>query len=88
MRASQLYQHLNERIEPPVGRNRVVEQIGDDRIDAPTGRTEKISELLPDNYGEKYSSVNDLFMSIFPNLSDSHIGRKYYDDRGPNLEDL
>ena len=66
----------------------VLSQIGDVTVDAPDDSDSKtISKVLAYDNDEIYEIADDLMISIFGNLDDNYIGRKYYDDRGSNIEE-
>ena len=87
MRPPQLHRYLEDEFEYPVDHATVLDQVGDVTVDAPDDvDSETIDETLTNDNDDVYETVDDLFDSIFGNLDDDYIGRKYYDDRGANIE--
>ncbi|WP_254544955.1 hypothetical protein [Halomarina pelagica] len=87
MRLSKLPAYLESEFEYPVDHETVLNQIGDATVDAPDDTdSETINEVLAYDNDEIYETPDDLLESIVGNLDDNYIGRKYYDDRGPNIE--
>lgn len=75
---------LDSSLDAPIEKNRVVESHGDRELVAPTGATETIEEVLEREDIDRYRSVDELVDSITGNVSEDFVGRKHYDDRGPN----
>ncbi|MCF2206410.1 hypothetical protein ACFQAS_14000 [Halopenitus salinus] len=89
MRPPRLRGYLNEEFEFPVDRAGVIERAGDVTVDAPDDDdSESISAMLERDNDNPYETLEDLFASIYGSLDDSYIGRKYYDDRGSNVEEV
>ncbi|WP_435119949.1 hypothetical protein [Halolamina sp. C58] len=87
MEPSQLPTFLESEFEYPVNHTTVHNQIGDVVVDAPDAAdSEAINEVLAYDNDEIYETVDDLLYSIIGNLDDDYIGRKFYDDRGENIE--
>jgi hypothetical protein len=67
----------------PVALDTVIKQIGNTRINGPnTDDTETIATILSPLRTDTFESPETLYETIYGNMSDDHIGRKYYDDRG------
>lgn len=75
---------LKSRLDMPIDQETVVENLGDVEIDAPTGDSETVAEILNRDPTEVYDSAEDVYYSILSNLDEVYVGRKFYDDRGPN----
>lgn len=89
MHPHDLHEYLESAFDYPVNHGTVLEQIGNVAIEAPDeSDSQTINDILATDNDEIYETVDDLFESIFGNLDDDYIGRKFYDDRGANLEDL
>ena len=72
----------------PVDHAIVLDRIGDVTIDAPDEEdSETIGDALTSDNDATYETADDLFESIFGNLDDNYIGRKYCDDRGATIEE-
>lgn len=85
----QLHDALQEEFEYPVDHAMVLTQIGDDTVDAPDDTdSETVDEILVSDNDRIYETAGDLVESIYGNLDDSYIGRKYYDDRGTNVDEV
>jgi hypothetical protein len=65
----------------PVTCETVVETIGDAELEAPNGETETIDGVL-DCSGREFDSADELYNELMTFVSESFIGRKFYDDRG------
>jgi hypothetical protein len=66
----------------PTSHGSVVESIGDEEIEAPTGHSETIAEVLERTSRDEYDSADELYDALMTFVSDAFIGRKFYDDRG------
>lgn len=88
MEPSKLPTYLENKFEYPVAHETVLDQIGEATIDAPDDSdSQTIDEVLEYDNDATYETADDLFDSIIGNLDDDYIGRKFYDDRGPNVEE-
>lgn len=82
---SELQTYLAREFTYPVDRNTVIQRIGSLEIEAPnTDDSETVTTILQPLGIATFESSDDLFETIFGNVSDEYIGRKYYDDRGGN----
>lgn len=86
MRLSETRDLFVSRFEFPVDRNVVMEQVGDIEIDAPMGEAERIGTVLDRTEQDSYASSEELQDLIITYVGDQYIGRKFYDDRGANLQ--
>jgi hypothetical protein len=68
----------------PVDREGVVEETGEVCLSSPTGATETIGDVLGRYEGETFESNDELYDTLVTYLGEEFIGRKGYDDRGPN----
>ena len=66
----------------PTSSQTVIEAIGDEELQAPTGQSETIEEVLDRTSNEQYRSADELYDALMTFVSDEFIGRKFYDDRG------
>lgn len=73
----------------PTSQQAVVEAIGDQELQAPTGESETIEEILDRTSNDEFRSADELYDALMTFVSDMFIGRKFYDDRGstPKGED-
>lgn len=84
MRPSETRELLDRAVSFPVDHDTLVQRIGYRTIEAPNGDGESLSDILERTGSESYQSPDDVYNAIMGNLGDAYIGRKYYDDRGPN----
>ena len=88
MNPKQLHDELKDEFEYPVDHATVLTQIGDVTVDAPDDSdSETINEILASDNDKIFETADDLVDSIYGNLDDGYIGRKYYDDRGANIDE-
>ncbi|MGM0398610.1 MAG: DUF5789 family protein [Halobacteriota archaeon] len=66
----------------PTSHRTVIEAIGETELQAPTGQSESIEEVLDRTSNEQYRSADELYDALMTFVSDEFIGRKFYDDRG------
>lgn len=71
----------------PASHQTVIETIGDEDIQAPTGQSETIAEVLDRTSNDQYRSADELYDALMTFVSDEFIGRKFYDDRGTTPKD-
>jgi len=85
MKLSSLRAYLAQEFTYPVDTKTVLEEAGAVQIDAPNSTdTQTIRTILTPLGAVSFESPDVLFETIFGNVSDEYIGRKYYDDRGGN----
>ncbi|MFW5929204.1 MAG: hypothetical protein ACOCT0_02145, partial [Halobacteriota archaeon] len=53
-------------------------------IDCPSGEARCIQEVLDRDDVDEYATVDEVLESLMTNLDADYVGRKRYDDRGPN----
>lgn len=87
MRLKQIRGILEESITYPADSQTVNEQIGRLVLDAP-GATDTVTvgTVLSGLDEDRFDSAATLFESIYANLPESYVGRKYYSDRGGHVE--
>ncbi|MDY7083038.1 MAG: hypothetical protein SXQ77_11715 [Halobacteria archaeon] len=85
MKLQEIRAVLDSNFETPVDRTTVVDDLGDTEIMAPNGCSETVAEVLERDEETEYTTINELYDSICGNVCDDFVGRKYYDDRSPNL---
>jgi hypothetical protein len=71
----------------PTSHQAVVEAIGEVELQAPTGQTETVEEILDRTTSEQYRNADELYDALMTFVSDEFIGRKFYDDRGSMPKD-
>jgi len=65
----------------PTDHETVVEAVGDVAITSENGGNTDVETVLERSDATTYGSVAELHETVMANLTDEHIGRKYYDDR-------
>lgn len=70
----------------PADRETVLTTLGGITLAAPTADEETVGAVLARTDAVVYGSADELFDAIVGNLSEEYIGRKFYDDRGQNLQ--
>lgn len=66
----------------PVSTDRVIDVVGDRELEAPDGTSETIESVLERCSESEFDSADLLYDTLISLVSDSFIGRKFYDDRG------
>jgi hypothetical protein len=87
MRLSETHEWCAEQFTYPVDHTAVIDTGGTVEIEAPHGNSESISEVLDCINTMTYGSADELHETIVTYVGDGYIGRKFYDDRGPNPQD-
>lgn len=83
MRVEDVSDLVREELTYPIDRASVIEQIGSVEIEAPDQEdTETVATIIGGLGPETYDTADELYTTIIGNVSEEHIGRKYYDDRG------
>jgi hypothetical protein len=65
----------------PVTRERVVERVGERRLEAPNGSDTTAGAVLNHCTGGEFASADALYDSLVVHVEDGFVGRKRYDDR-------
>ena len=85
MLLSELADYLEAEFTYPVELDTVIERAGDVRIgDGDADDPETIGSALESLGSDSFDSADALYKTIYGNVGDDFIGRKYYDDRGGN----
>lgn len=71
----------------PASADDVEDRIGETELDAPTGKTETIEEIIRRSSEEEFRSADELYDTLITFVSDAFIGRKYYDGRGHSSQE-
>lgn len=74
-------------IDFPASRSEVEDAIGDVCLENPGGSEEELREVLERCGVREFESADELYDAVVGNVSAGHVGRRNYDDRGPNLGD-
>lgn len=74
-------------LEFPATTETVVTVVGDTTLDAPSGQSESIADVIKRTETEEFRSSDELYDTLVTFVSDAFIGRKYYDDRGTSVGD-
>lgn len=89
MQLNELGAFLDGRFSYPVDEATVREHIGSQTIDsADTGEGLSIEAILENHRGDEFASDTELLQTILGELPDEYVGRKFYDDRGSNPEQV
>jgi len=88
MERTELPAFLESRLDFPVGVDAVRAEIGTVEIEAPdSADSVTIDSLLEDLGEDSYESAAMLDRMLSGQLPDEFVGRKFYDDRGPNVDE-
>jgi hypothetical protein len=86
---SELADYLETEFTYPIELDEVVERAGDVRIgDDGAEDPETIGSALDSLGPISFESADALYKTIYGNVGDDFIGRKYYDDRGGNPSEV
>jgi len=86
MRPTDAHDQFETELSYPVDRQTVIETVGDRSVESPDGGEESVASILERTEETTFYSSQDLFETFRANLGDQHIGEKFYDDRGPNID--
>ncbi|MFW5984296.1 MAG: hypothetical protein ACOCRA_03775 [Halobacteria archaeon] len=87
MRLRDVKDEIEDRVDGPAKTSMVLDRLGDRTLEAPGGESETVAQVLERDGTETYRTTVELYESILCNLSEAYVGRKEYDDRGPNPVD-
>lgn len=88
MLLSELAARVDDELAYPADLETVVDRMGHVRIEAPNGGdSEPLAAILGPLETDTFESSAELLETVYGNVSDDHIGRKFYDDRGGNPPD-
>lgn len=85
MRLREVRDEIDEYVDCPADRSTVLDRIGNRKLEAPSGESETVAQVLGRDGTQTYHSTAELYESVLCNLSEAYVGRKNYDDRGPAL---
>ncbi|AGN01344.1 hypothetical protein L593_06985 [Salinarchaeum sp. Harcht-Bsk1] len=87
MELNDLPDHFAAELDFPVEKETAREAVGDVEVEAPDAdHSVPVESLLEDLGEDSYESADMLYQTLSGQLPDEFIGRKFYDDRGPNVE--
>lgn len=85
MLLSDLPEFLDDELSYPIDLDGVLAEIGEVEIEAPnTNDSETINDIIGHLGDDAFDNPEQLFDTILGNVSDTYIGRKFYDDRSDN----
>jgi len=87
MRLRDVRDEIEDCVDCPAETSIVLDEMGNRTLEAPGGESETVAQVLRRDGTETYSTPVELYESILCNLSEAYVGRKGYDDRGPNPVD-
>lgn len=88
MLLSNVTEYLDADFTYPVELGMVLERAGSVHVEgANTDDAETLESILGSLGADTFGSADTLFETIYGNVSDDFVGRKYYDDRGSNPPD-
>lgn len=87
MRLSEIKEYIDSEVETPIEHDTAVEQLDGEDIDCPSGDGECITEALEMDETRTYETSTEIHESVMCYLGDEYVGRKFYDDRSPNMLD-
>jgi hypothetical protein len=87
MRLRDVRDEIEDRVDCPAEASMVLDEMGNKKLEAPGGESETVAQVLRRDSTETYHTTVELYESILCNLSEAYVGRKGYDDRGPNPVD-
>lgn len=86
MLLTELPARLEAEFDYPVELASVIEQMGSVHVETQDGTNpETVRSILQPLGRETFESATMLHETIYGSVSDDHVGRKFYDDRGGNL---
>ena len=84
MRLRNVREEIEDCVDCPAELGMVLDEIGNEKLEAPGGESETVAQVLERDGTETYKTTVELYESILCNLSEAYVGRKAYDDRGPS----
>lgn len=86
MLLTELPTRLEAEFDYPVELSSVIERMGSVAVEAQDDtEPETVRSILQPLGTETFESSRMLYETIYGSVSDEHVGRKFYDDRGGNL---
>lgn len=87
MRLPETRDRFRQQLSFPTDYETVLDQFGDEELEAPTGDTERIGDVLERTETGRYGSADELYDDLVGSVGDPFVGRKFYDDRGSIPDD-
>jgi len=87
MRLSEVKDYIDSEVETPIDHESAVEQLNGREIDCPSGDGKRVSDALKMDETRRYETTEEICESVMCYLGDEYVGRKFYDDRSPNMLD-
>ncbi|MDZ7688811.1 MAG: hypothetical protein U5J64_08855 [Halobacteriales archaeon] len=87
MRLSEIKEYIDSEVETPVEHDTAVEKLNGGEIDCPSGDGKCMTEALERDETRTYETSTEIYESVMCYLGDEYVGRKFYDDRSPNMLD-
>ncbi len=87
MRLSEVKEYIDRQVETPIDHDTAVDKLNGRRIDCPSGKGKRVSDALSMDETRTYETTDEIYESVMCYLGDEYIGRKFYDDRSPNMLD-
>jgi len=87
MRLPEIKEYIDSEVETPIEHETAIEQLNGEKIECPSGEGECITEALSMDETRKYKTSTEIYESVMCYLGDEYVGRKFYDDRSPNMLD-
>lgn len=84
LRPAETRERLRRACEYPADVATLVERVGETELRTPTGSTVRLERVLERCDASRFRSADSAHQTLMATLDDRHVGRKYYDDRGPN----
>lgn len=86
MRLHDLPEALEERdLDYPLTCDEAVDAVGMITLESPEGTEETVAEALSLETSETFHDAQELYEAVAANVDESFVGRREYDDRGPNV---
>ena len=86
MRPSETHELVEREIVFPVVQETLIDEIGNATIESPSGSPASIGEVLERADESSYRTPGEVYETILNHLGEEYVGRKFYDDRGLNLQ--
>ncbi len=89
MRLQKLPSELEDRdLDYPLTCEEAIDAVGEVELEPPDDVEETVEEALSRETPETFHSAQELYEAVAANVDESIVGRKMYDDRGPNPGDV
>ncbi|MFB6299100.1 MAG: hypothetical protein ABEH65_02450 [Halobacteriales archaeon] len=85
MRPNDAYEHFETEFSYPITRTDVIAATDDTVIQAPTGTSDSLGDVIARTETTTFHSPQELYETFLAHLGEQYIGRKHYDDRSCNI---